>query len=727
MKRNNLAKVIISIVLALFFWTFICLNVSEYTAFTDEEIFRMDYFITSLVSAAAICFLGVTRFKMNKAVNVIIGTVVYIIAAFGAMHTAVMLSDGFNSGWFIYLSNMALYLAFGAAALLISGSLRVSAICTVLSSFIFNGISFIVYSFRGTSLMPTDLLAWGTAMNVASQYTFKMEYQFITATVFTVALVMLAFKFPLKFKFKGRHFVTRGAGAAALAGIILFITSADYSKIDVSEYDQYFANLNFGSALSFYINSTKMGLVKSDTYNPEALDQMLLSFDQPDAEIGKPDAGDKTEAPEKNPQETENPKPTEAVTQSPANAEDNKVIRATTAEKAINPNIIVIMNESYCDFSVINDFKTNVDYMQFYNSLENNTIKGQLFVSPFGGYTCNTEYEFLTGMSTSVLQAKSAPYLQLIFKKLPYSINTHMHKLGYKTTAMHPFYADGWNRTAIYNYLDFDEFISLENFDKYSEYPEKIRGYVSDKGNYGAILNLLDQKESGEKQFIFNITIQNHGGYDFDEFPAEVFLEDMSGSYPQTEQYLTLMKHSDDALRYFINALKRYDEPILLVMFGDHMPNVERGFYEELYGKSLDAISYEEAQKRYIVPFMIWANYDIEEQTDVKSSPCYLSNMIMEQAKLPKSRVQMYLDDLRSDIVQINPMAYYDAEGNWHMHSETDRLDEYYDLQYALLKGENLHYDYRIEGESEKTFGSHVISLRYVFGEEYEKIMNAAK
>ena len=97
-------------------------------------------------------------------------------------------------------------------------------------------------------------------------------------------------------------------------------------------------------------------------------------------------------------------------------------------------------------------------------------------------------------MSTGVLGSRAAPYLQMMFTKMPYSLNTHLKKLGYTTTALHPYYADGWNRNLVYDYLSFDNFVSIENFTDYSEYPEMVRGYISDKSSYDAVLNMLYEK-----------------------------------------------------------------------------------------------------------------------------------------------------------------------------------------------------------------------------------------
>ena len=668
-KRNNLIKVIASIVLALFFWTFTCLNKELFYVYDGGMKFRLGYFIAALACSLAVCALGSIKLSLSRNTEKAVGAVAYILSLFGAMEISILFSNGFGASVGIYFVNMLFYAIIAGIGLLISGSMRVSALTALGVSYAFNVSSFIVYCLRGSPLTPTDFYAFGTAMNVAENYEFHLEYQMITATAAAVVFIMTAFKFPLRIKVKKG--IARMAGATATAAAVLFVVTFDHSEYDVSVYDQYYANLEFGSAFSFYVNSTKLGLKESDTYDPSALNDLLLSYG--DEETG-----------------------------SDADVE--------------KPNIIVIMNESFSDLSVINDFDTNEDYMPFFRSLEENTVKGRLFVSPFGGYTCNTEYEFLTGMSTGVLGSRAAPYIQMMFNKLPYSLNTHLKSLGYNTTALHPFYADGWNRTRVYNYLSFDRFISLENFTEYSEYPEYIRGYVSDKSSYDAVLNLLYEKDPDDREFIFNITMQNHGGYTDDTYETEIYLENMSGEYPETEQYLTLIKHSDEALEYLINALEDYEEPVVVVMFGDHMPNIEREFYEELYGAPLEELGSGEPQKRYMVPFLMWANYDIEEETDVHTSPCYLSNLIMEAAGIPKSRVQLYLDDLRNYMPELNPMGYYDADGYWHDYSETDKDNEYYDLQYALLTGERLSYDFSYGSEDYEHFGNFVISPRFEFG-----------
>ena len=519
--------------------------------------------------------------------------------------------------------------------------------------------------------MPTDFMALGTALNVASQYKFKLKYQLISSVIMAIVHFMVAYKFPVKIRMEKKWLKLRLIGLIVAVVSVFTITAIDYSHYDVSVYDQHAANKEHGSAVGFYVNATKMGLKPSDSYNPESIDNRFLAYG----------------------------------------------IEKVALKK--RPNIIVIMNESYSDLSVVGDFETNIDYMPYYRTLKKNTIKGEMLVSPFGGYTCNSEYEFLTGMNTGLLSAQSIPYMHMIDSKLPYSLNTHLKQLGYNTTAMHPYYKSGWNRTYVYDYLEFDKFIGLDGFDN----KEYVRSYVSDISNYRNVLERLYNKKPDEREFIFNITMQNHGGYEYSNFPAEVKITSMEGNYPQAEQYLTCMLHSDYALKELLTELKKYKEPVIVAMFGDHQPAVEEEFYEELYGvDDLDDLSDEELSKRYITPFMIWANYDIREKTNVKSSPSFLSNLIMETAKLPKSRVQLYLDELQEEVSQLNPLGYRDKDGVWHKHDDCEELEHYYNIQYSLLNGENLNYDFVLYNRKFDIIGEYVLSPYYLFEDESDAI-----
>ena len=61
--------------------------------------------------------------------------------------------------------------------------------------------------------------------------------------------------------------------------------------------------------------------------------------------------------------------------------------------------------------------------MSYFNSLEENTIRGNTYVSIFGGQTPNSEWEFLTNNSMAFMPYRTVPYQQYI-RRPSYSLAT---------------------------------------------------------------------------------------------------------------------------------------------------------------------------------------------------------------------------------------------------------------------------------------------------------------
>ena len=356
------------------------------------------------------------------------------------------------------------------------------------------------------------------------------------------------------------------------------------------------------------------------------------------------------------------------------------------------PNIIVIMNEAFSDLSVIGDFETSEDYMPFFRSLygSENTISGSLHVSVLGGNTANTEFEFLTGDSMAFLPTGSIPYQQYISDELP-ALPAILEDYGYSTTGLHPYIARGWKRNQVYPLLGFENCLFSTDF----LYKDRMRGYITDASAFNQVIHEYEkQEESGSDSpfFAFLVTMQNHGGYsqDWTGFERTVTVEGMDDlNLPRINAYLTLLKETDDAFRDLISYYENSDEKTIVLMFGDHQPNVETAFLEELYGKDYDDLTEEELALRYQTPFVLWANYDIEEAEDVQISANYLSTLLMDVAGLEKTAYQNFLSSLREELPVITANYCIDADGNFYSSAEYDELEtllsDYEIIQYNHL------------------------------------------
>ena len=488
------------------------------------------------------------------------------------------------------------------------------------------------FRFRGRTLFPSDIVTIRTALNVAGNYNYLPDLtQLFTLLMMVLFLAALALLPTPKERqpFSWKLFIP--SQAACVAFLWMFFCTNTVSDAGISP--SMWTTRGNGLALNFSLCVRYSWVQPPSGYSTAAVRTVAEEYPSDDAAV-------------------------------------------ETSGGATKPvNLIVIMNESFSDLSVLPGVETNRDAMPFLRSLEENTIKGYAYSSVFGGTTANSEYEFLTGNTTAFLPAGTVPYHMYISSKEP-GLARQMGDLGYYTVAMHPYYSSGWNRVSVYNDMGFDEKHFLEDF-TYDEDEDIIREYLSDQANYENVIARYEAKEEGQPLFLFNVTMQNHSGYtgEWTNLPRKVWLTgDMEGKYDTVDQYLSLIYQSDQAFEYLIDYFSQVEEPTMICLFGDHQPQVDGDFYTETLGEEVDFLAPDVAQKKQMVPFLIWANYDIPERERVSLSLNYLSSYLTEVAGLPQTGYQQYLKDLWQELPIVNTVGYADSQGNWVHTSDAKSL-----------------------------------------------------
>lgn len=229
------------------------------------------------------------------------------------------------------------------------------------------------------------------------------------------------------------------------------------------------------------------------------------------------------------------------------------------------PDIIAIMNESYSNLGILGDVETDVPYREYYDSLSENVIKGMTSVPVLGGLTANSEFEFMTGYSMAFFPTGTIAYQNYV-KNNTHNLNEYLKDQGYYSLFMHPMNGSGWNRKNVYTSFGFDEQIYLDDYTN----RDTFRGMVTDSSNYKEVIERYEEaKKENDHVFIFNVTMQNHGGY-ASGVDTTVHLTNTTGSYPTVEEYLTVAKMSDDALKELITYFSQKEDPVVICMFGDH-------------------------------------------------------------------------------------------------------------------------------------------------------------
>lgn len=592
----------------------------------------------------------------------------------------------YNMYYYAFISGYILILLLCCLVYTFCGSIKVSLISVNVTVYLLSMANYYVTLFRGTPFLPMDFLSISTATNVAVTYNYTPSFNVIISTVLIVFIVVLSTKLKTP-KLKLSSKVISRAVCFALFSIVFstfYFTNffADTFKLKPDFWNQSRGYRQSGVTLSFFMNVKYLYVSAPSDYNANKIEDIMNSYIDRKLFCSEPES---------------------------------------TNEAVKKPNVICIMNESFADLSVVGDFDTNVDYMPFYRSLCENTVKGNLTVPVKGSGTSNSEFEFLTGCSMNFYPSGSNAYSLYIKDKLD-GLVSNFSKSGYKNIAFHPYYSSGWNRTNVYKYLGFSRFDSYSSVidadivnnavakpkeEFINEVNERygygnnilIRQYVSDSCNYEHVISKFEERNKNSPLFLFNVTMQNHGGYsgEFSNFTNDVYLTGSDGAdFPLTNNYLSLMKKSDDALKELITYFESIDEPTVICFFGDHQPSIEQSFYEKLLGKSLYSLTPEEEQRLYITPFFIWANYDIEEKQIDYLSSNYLSSMLLKVIGGELSSYNKYLLSMCEKFPVISTVGYRTSDGECHSWNEKAEYKK------AFSDYEKIQYNYLFDKKNRK-------------------------
>lgn len=510
-----------------------------------------------------------------------------------------------------------------------------------------------VLEFRGDPLFIGDLLTAGTGMEVAGGYVYTITSSLIVTVMLVYAVVVVASQADARLTGLNRNLSIRGViGVIILYAVLIFMNASPEKIYDSWEIrsNQYMAAFCINLKLQYIPSPKGYSVAKVDSivgYNPDK------NSNNSDTTTDK--SADKTS-------NTVNNDGTDE-TDSSGNSYNGSSDSTTATMK--KPTIIAIMNESFSDLSILGDINTNEDYMPFVRSLKNNSnaIEGKLYVDVFGGGTCNTEYSFLTGNSTALVPQNARPY-QMYVDGNTSSLAKNLKAQGYTTYAMHPGFSTAWNRNVVYPELGFDHTYFSE--DTFHDSP-KTRNYPSDRSTYNKIIDLYENRD-GNPQFIFDVTIANHAGYNIGtEGLEQITLNQSMGENPDAQEYLTLIKESDTAFKELVNYFSEQTDPVVIVFFGDHQPNLDENFYQELKGKPLKDWTNEEIQQRYVTPYVIWSNYKLTGQSDKAEdiSVNYLQETLLNRLGLQTTAYDDYEKEMQKQYPIIDIKGIRDKDGNY--------------------------------------------------------------
>lgn len=505
--------------------------------------------------------------------------------------------------------------------------------------FVWVEINYYVTVFRGSALLPWDLKVAGTAVDVLGGYTFafyKEQYKWLLILFLFLCVTVKLNQKKIAYK-EDLKYIAISILLCFLASIIL-VSSPMYKDLNDNMYKPQDTYAEEGMVLSFIHFIKFMRTPYPEGYSVDKVKELT---------------------------------------------NNNKNLVKT--EGVVPQNIIVIMNESFADFSKIGSLDEIDESLEYYNSLDKNVNKGYLCVPVYGGSTVNTEYEFLTGNSIAFL-AGGMPMVSSLNDNRPsvadYLGLTH----DYEVWGFHPASGANYNRKNAYGYLGINNTVFLDDLDESKT--TKFFHTVSDECDYSEVIELYENKTSDDF-FCFNVTIQNHGGYSdrTDLNGKNVMSLSSYGDFPKAEVYLTCLKESDNALKDLIEYFDEVDENTMIAFFGDHLPAVEDEFLSYLYGASVDNMSKEQRLYQYMTPFVIWTNYDRSVDAEEIMSTNYFAEYILEVANIELPPYYNFLRNLRKKYPIISINGVVDNNGNYY--EIEDVLDDKDIMDYRYFEYNN--------------------------------------
>lgn len=416
---------------------------------------------------------------------------------------------------------------------------------------------------RMTPFTTKDLAVLDDGLSIVKNYLTQKEiFLACAAIVLTVIFIILLFKFAPKKKDKIKY----KKNIALFLAICIALSGATDLAIKTKVVDTFFGNLpyayrDYGVPYCFINTWLNTGIRQPAGYSR---DDILSIFNE--GELGSDNYSQVTVA------------------------DDGKK----------HPNVIFLQMESFIDPTLVKNIKCSEDPIPNFRELMKNYSSGYLTVPVVGAGTANTEFEMLTGMSVKFFGPGEYPYKSILSEETCESVPYELDSIGYTSHAIHNHRGAFYGRNKVFANLGFDTFTSLEYMNHVVKTP---KNWAKDFVLTEQIFNALESTE--KEDFIYTCSVQGHGKYPIErviEAPEIVVTDAPTEEIKwQYEYYVNQIHEMDQFIGQLTDRLQKYDEKVVLVVYGDHLPALEMTEDDMANGSIF--------QTQYV----IWSNYQMKK------------------------------------------------------------------------------------------------------------------
>ncbi len=348
-------------------------------------------------------------------------------------------------------------------------------------------------------------------------------------------------------------------------------------------------------------------------------------------------------------------------------AKRNNANKKSLSEQDVD--LVYVMNESFSDpTDLIADYPfTGGDPIPYTRSVMKSNSSGHVYSPMYGGGTADIEFEAMTGLSTYYLDMMPYPSSVARLTDFP-STAKILKRIGYQTTAIHPYEGSMYKRNFVYKNIGIDNFIDKSTIKFKDTVPSSQ--YISDESAYRQVKETLDSSDNDK--FILLVTMQNHMPYDIKIKDPKFVSSASYTSVTADEQtnYLADINYSDMALEKFIKEIDQRKKKTIVVLWGDHRP----GIYNDLKNTP------ENHELRYQTPLLVYANFPVEKKDIGAISPNYLTNTVFDSVKAKLTPMQYMLKEIQT----INPKLTKNNIANF---KDSDIMHDYRLIEYDIISG----------------------------------------
>jgi len=461
---------------------------------------------------------------------------------------------------------------------------------------IVNGI---IQANRMTPFTTNDIMELKDGLSIATTYLSKMQIILLVAGIAAIVAVLVLIFFKSK---KSAAKVIYKKAVPRVLLIIVIAIGATFGCVKTGILDTYFPNLNYGYrdngfSYCFLATGFDKGVRRPANYSEANVKKIFTAKEMKTTVAGK-----------------------------------------ETSTSVTKPNIIFLQLESFIDPSFVKNVKLSQDPIPYFRYLMKTCSTGKLRVPAVGAGTANTEFESMTGMSVHFFGPGEYPYNSILLKENCESIPYDLKQLGYSTHAIHNHRAAFYHRNEVFGNLGYQTFTSVEYMNNVSRTP---KGWARD---YVLTDNIMDALKSTKgSDYIYTISVQGHGKYPTEKVIADPTITCTSAPTDELkwswEYYANQIYEMDQFVKQLTTTLKKYDEPTILVMYGDHLPALDNLTEDNLSGN----------RSVYQTNYVIWSNYKYGSRKVEDLTAYQIGSELLNRIGIHNGTMVTFQQDHRSD------------------------------------------------------------------------------